>query len=472
MLKGKSIIELTDVHTGKKEIYEDENLVTEAIFDILNTNIQGAMYNSPSFDSQSGEAWLLPIYQRLTGGILLYQDEIEEDPSVIYAPLNNPLIGYASNDANNTEDIQRGSRNLTESKAVDGGFKYVWDFATSQANGTISCICLTNVLAGRGCKYGANYFVRLKGDTPISGEIDNNSYRHNHRTFIADGYRLEMIAVRNSTSVNLRKVPEDYIHARLMVRTYTQMATEAIEETNIEMNHYPYWTHYTGGGSKDDTDAPYWNDENRMDYLFHASDGNWYGIARKEIRTYTGVRYGSEVYDRTGFEWYMDKISGDRCTTQRIILPSDTTDISNIGMSGKWLMFAIGSTVYRLDTTNVANIEAVANASYNNNQQYTFCIDDEVVINGWYYYDGRPALYVRNKDTYTDGEQWGHRMVSMYKTYAYQEFFYSYYGYHFRKELYLYTPYLATINNLSTPVIKTADKTMKVTYTLTETEEA
>ena len=40
MLKGKSIIELTDVHTGKKEIYEDENLVTEAIFDILNTNIQ------------------------------------------------------------------------------------------------------------------------------------------------------------------------------------------------------------------------------------------------------------------------------------------------------------------------------------------------------------------------------------------------------------------------------------------------
>ncbi len=151
---------------------------------------------------------------------------------------------------------------------MDGGFKYVWDLPLSQANGTISCICLTNVLAGRGCKYGANYFVRLKGDTPISGEINNNSYRHNHRTFIADGYRLEMIAVRNSTSVNLRKVPEDYIHARLMVRTYTQMATAAIEETNIEMHHYPYWTHYTGGGSKDDTDAPYWNDENRMDYLF------------------------------------------------------------------------------------------------------------------------------------------------------------------------------------------------------------
>ena len=38
MLKGKSVIELTDVRTGKKEIYEDENLVTEAIADVLNTN--------------------------------------------------------------------------------------------------------------------------------------------------------------------------------------------------------------------------------------------------------------------------------------------------------------------------------------------------------------------------------------------------------------------------------------------------
>jgi hypothetical protein len=55
MLKGKSTIELTDVHTGKKEIYRDENLVTEAIADILNTNIQGAMFNNPYFDGKYGE---------------------------------------------------------------------------------------------------------------------------------------------------------------------------------------------------------------------------------------------------------------------------------------------------------------------------------------------------------------------------------------------------------------------------------
>ena len=38
MLKGKTVIELTDVHTGKKEHYEDTNLVTEAAMDVLNCN--------------------------------------------------------------------------------------------------------------------------------------------------------------------------------------------------------------------------------------------------------------------------------------------------------------------------------------------------------------------------------------------------------------------------------------------------
>ncbi len=34
--------------------------------------------------------------------------------------------------------------------------------------------------------------------------------------------------------------------------------------------------------------------------------------------------------------------------------------------------------------------------------------------------------------------------------------------------MYLLTPYLATVNNLSSAVAKDANKTMKITYTLTE----
>ena len=44
MLKGKSVIELTDVHTGRVEHYEDTNLVTEAVMDVLNCKIRGMLY--------------------------------------------------------------------------------------------------------------------------------------------------------------------------------------------------------------------------------------------------------------------------------------------------------------------------------------------------------------------------------------------------------------------------------------------
>lgn len=41
------------------------------------------------------------------------------------------------------------------------------------------------------------------------------------------------------------------------------------------------------------------------------------------------------------------------------------------------------------------------------------------------------------------------------------------YGSEYRT-MYLLTPYLASINNLSSAVVKTVDKTMKITYTLTQ----
>lgn len=39
------------------------------------------------------------------------------------------------------------------------------------------------------------------------------------------------------------------------------------------------------------------------------------------------------------------------------------------------------------------------------------------------------------------------------------------------RSIYLLAPFLATVNNLSPAVVKTADKTMKITYTLMEQPE-
>ena len=162
----------------------------------------------------------------------------------------------------------------------------------------------------------------------------------------------------------------------------------------------------------------------------------------------------------------MDIIDGDKCTTKKIVAPSGISDFYGIGMSGKWLMCYTGSTIYRIDTTNVANIEMVQNVSYNSSNLLTYVIDDDVVINGWYFLDGEPKLYVR--ETPDASYAWGRNRMARYKTFAVREWLYRYREYSMYKELYLFTPYLATINNLATPVIKTADRTMKITYTITE----
>ena len=53
-------------------------------------------------------------------------------------------------------------------------------------------------------------------------------------------------------------------------------------------------------------------------------------------------------------------------------------------------------------------------------------------------------------------------------SYAYA---YSNYSYYHFFDIYLMATYLATINNLETPIEKTEDKTMKITYILTEVDE-
>lgn len=41
--------------------------------------------------------------------------------------------------------------------------------------------------------------------------------------------------------------------------------------------------------------------------------------------------------------------------------------------------------VYRIDTTNVANIELAPNITYVSSTVWTYIVDDDIIINGWYF---------------------------------------------------------------------------------------
>ena len=281
-----------------------------------------------------------------------------------------------------------------------------------------------------------------------------------------------MIIRNNSKTALLKKVPEEYLHAGLVENLISQKAFDASETTEIDLGHYPYWIHRTGSPSKGEYDCPYEDNANIRSHIFHGADGCWYGIARKTNQKYSYTSSNSERFDHVSYEFYMDKVENGRCTSQKISVPSGVSDFYSIGMSGKWLMCVSSdnSKLYRLDTTNVANLERVTDYIYNSSNEFSYIVDDDIVINGWYFEDGHPAQKIGSIG-YQSSCAWGIHQMARYKTYMLREWVYSSSRYYNYKELFLYTPYLATINNLASPVIKTADKTMKITYTLTETKE-
>ena len=146
MLKGTTTIELTDVHTGKKQTFTDHNMITNALHNLY----------QPTFGHLSSESALrgyIPAYATLLGGLLLFDSPIPEDANKVYAPAGATLTGCARyNTVNTSTGLVLGSYNTTESgyNSTDRKMKFVYDFNTSQGNGTIASICLTHLEAGYG----------------------------------------------------------------------------------------------------------------------------------------------------------------------------------------------------------------------------------------------------------------------------------------------------------------------------------
>lgn len=155
-MKGKTIIKLTNVMTGETEVREDHNMFTNALDEAINrapyffANTSLAILNM--LGSQTKRP-LTPLNESGLGGLLLFPKTIQENAETIFAPADNKPTGIASHDAYSGTDTRRGSYNENESGPLSGevkGYKHVWDFNTSQANGPILCAALTSARGGIG----------------------------------------------------------------------------------------------------------------------------------------------------------------------------------------------------------------------------------------------------------------------------------------------------------------------------------
>ncbi len=144
-MKGKATLLLSDARTGEvvKRI-EEHNLVTNAVHNIFNPP-HGMLIHG--FDYSSLFKKGLPLWSELMGGIMLLGNTEAENADNIM--LGNDIIPIATAGSEYAGSCtRRGSLNLNESYQTDNGYHFTWDFATDKANGTINCICLTSKTFG------------------------------------------------------------------------------------------------------------------------------------------------------------------------------------------------------------------------------------------------------------------------------------------------------------------------------------
>lgn len=468
MLKGKTKIELRDVHTGEVEVIEEENMVTNALQYIFNPMgyVKAA---DPMFTTE-----YVNYYKTLTGGLLLLNKALDENADNISLPGDVEQTGCAVYDQQNSSgQTLRGNFNATESEIdiENRRVKYVYDFDTAEGNGTIACVALTHALGGYGnrgldveptrelypyYKSIGSGLLRYTGtNSGINGQDRTMSYT-TYGTGIkwivkidASTDSVYYFTITSTTSVRISRYRAN-IHTISLFDRPGAVRT-LLEETDITFTQ-AISQQYFSYNYDEETDKLYivsgssYSVSNGGSFVVTEIDmANGYAVKQYAMVNKIGsaMRLGyerSDVYCYRGYLYFQ-----------------------NYGYGVKFY-------IYRQEIGNSANIQKIdvevrqsEPVMARNGRLYFECASS---------YSGSYCCYIINTDNFTM------RYPETYEVFDAND---RQYVPVIRYPLTYYltcgssngifairTDYLATINNLSSPVVKTADKTMKVTYTLQE----
>ena len=141
-IKGRTIIELTDVKTGEVQKFEDNNA-------FMDTNIEQKFRNFGIFQTSVLENFAsTPLWQKLCGGLLLLDSVVDANANFVALGQKMTGRGYYGSSSNGSP-VSLGSWNATESAVSSNAVQMVYDFTTSQGNGDIKAVCLTSDYCGR-----------------------------------------------------------------------------------------------------------------------------------------------------------------------------------------------------------------------------------------------------------------------------------------------------------------------------------
>lgn len=449
-MKGKTIIELTDVKTKKKEVLKDDNLVTDVLEKILTLNPNGLLTNI-------NKDTFYPIVEKIVGGILLFKDKITEDKNTSFISTSNECIGYAGQVEGVQENPLQGSFNKQESKATSNGYKFVWDFGTSKANGKISSVCLTNAKAGGGYfgtkSNGETNRIKLGEDKYLIKDTDTEMKKKYVNVVEANFEENYIVSiVPESDHLRIIKSREPLLNFRLD-DSLSFLSEKNITETKIKYkksygtygvciyvdaeNYYLLKTS-TSGGNTNVTKLKINKANNSIEETEFTLENvkieniGAYSLDYDYYRTIKSVLRGGYVYAVSTDEKYVVKFAINNPVDVTKIEPKFTLKTGSVSSH------TTGCGMYILGDMIIGT-----NFTIDKNDKVTEIAQSDLSTIECIPLSYGPFLL----GYFANGESSGDKYL--------------------RKVLYLITPYSATINNLSKTVEKTADKTMKITYYLT-----
>ena len=544
-LKGHTTIELTDVNTGKKEVHEDDNLVTTAlqqllsykgVFDVGQVNFALEPYPTINKDF---------ALVKNAGGLLLFDGTIEENVDMIYPPAGISLVGCGSHIAYSGANLMAGSYNKAESGKVDNGYKHVWDFGTSQANGQIACACLTTCAGGKittgSFPFSSDYILAVR-NTNNNDEVYETNYvlltdsstRYNFSK--SEGGRdssdsgCTILFLDGKKNRVLRAHNKDYGENYTGSQSFSNsiFATGSID-IDIERLPVTSYSIFDKRQNSEDVAKENYEDVKRTTVTVNMPDGlkqkisqftsggtkYYFGLCAScdESNIYFSIKQGRSSYNdntvKKNEEIYVWKINVDtfdstwftvvNTTGEEIFFYSTATGYSSktngycVFYCGVFYdyMICFGLESRKIfcikisDSTEVVEIKYPDGTSFNYNAFYAVWYQSRNKINialSSSLSSGSPILVldfetknITYKNMYLNqyfnfqGSSYSNNYRTMYRV-AGTNMVCSHISSNDRYNFVVpgfEQPFLVTINNLSSPVLKTASQTMKVTYTLT-----
>ena len=462
-----------------------------------------APISETNYSNLSFQQHCFPLCPNLIGGVLLYQNELEEDANKYYAPADNPLIGYSSNDVNTTTNPLRGSMNQTESKQLNNGYKFVFDFSTSQGNGTISSLGLTSKWGGR---YGYGHPSDKWKQHILCLSTQQNSTSQNFAT--------DLSLLRQANTVSLDADTETGIFVRVIGVNTIELGRISIPITTINLSDAYYGrlqklnsdihtitttqfasvltNSYFNGTFIDGQDGYIWGFQH-LDNVNGNSSGDatvlWIKINKNDFSFEEGSWTLEAQLYRFG-DYYISSTNTYNPEGHNYAIIKDhflymIKYTSNDYMSGVYVISLDDPSQIKLLTFTDGSTQLFRPESYYSYNYYYYNtavneINNVIVYRGGYIHNNK--LYPQYNTSVVQITDVSPEALAMcpkpnlkYGPFLFAFTAYAYYRssstFYWQTQIYLMTTYLATINNLENPITKTEDKTMKITYILTEVED-